>query len=417
MLRTARSVARQRGSLESSARRVLTNLDNFAEIAPVAFVAATLPFPHALPDDFQGRPANLPSHTGAHAVMSDGGSRPQPARVTMEDPGQRVGPVAVLPGVLRELGVDPDGVLAECGLAPHALDDPGAFIPFATVGMLLAAGVRRTGCDHLGLLVGQRLGLAQMGSVGALGRLAATVGDALTALSVHLHLNTGGAVAFLTLDGQHASFAVAVYRGEALGLSHFYDAVAHMIFNAMRELAGTGWRPGGVLLARSRPVDVTPYARTFPAPLTFDAEYTGVVFPAADLACKLRTADPARFASLEAELWARGRHSLVNDLRRALRVELLRGHLSADRAASILAFHRRTLHRRLADAGTTFQSVLDEVRYDAARHYLALTDMPLVGIGATLGYSELSAFARAFRRWSGTTPQQWRDAQRRIPPA
>jgi AraC-like DNA-binding protein len=110
----------------------------------------------------------------------------------------------------------------------------------------------------------------------------------------------------------------------------------------------------------------------------------------------------------ERQVAAAERRSLVNDLKRVLRVEMLRGATSASHVAQILKLHRRTLNRRLSDCGTSFQQLLDEVRYDSARHLLHLTRMPLAHIAASLGYAEASAFTRAFRRWSGTTPTQFR---------
>jgi hypothetical protein len=68
----------------------------------------------------------------------------------------------------------------------------------------------------------------------------------------------------------------------------------------------------------------------------------------------------------------------------------------------------RTLNRRLAACGTTFQTLVEEARFGLARQLLEDTDLPLAQIAATLGYADASAFSRAFRRWSGTAPSRWR---------
>lgn len=322
--------------------------------------------------------------------------------------GQLVRPVAVLSGVLRDFGFDPAALLVECGLAPDALDDPAGRIPFDAVGTLLDCSARRTGCGHIGLFVGERLGLASMAAVGELGRTAATVNAALEALTVHHHVNTPGALGFYGAQGGHVTFAVTTFNRSTLGFDHFYDAVACMLRNIVRDLTTPDWRPDAIMLSRSRPRDVAPYRRAFLAPIQFDAEASGIRFPAEVLQRKVPTADAARHAEVEARIAAMGRQSLVHDVRRALRAELIRGHPSADRVCELLAMHQRTLHRRLADVGTSFQQVLDEVRFDAAKHYLDLTDMPLVGVAAALGYSELSAFTRAFGRWAGVAPGAYR---------
>jgi len=91
-----------------------------------------------------------------------------------------------------------------------------------------------------------------------------------------------------------------------------------------------------------------------------------------------------------------------------LRLLMLSGHVSGEDTARMLSMHRRTLNRRLKAQGTTFQSVLDRVRLEAARQLLEGTRLPLDDIAASLGYASVSPFMRSFRRWTGTTPGQWR---------
>ena len=92
------------------------------------------------------------------------------------------------------------------------------------------------------------------------------------------------------------------------------------------------------------------------------------------------------------------------------RLLLLDGRNSGDDVAQMLSMHRRTLNRRLKDHGTTFQHVLDEVRFSIARQYLANSDISLDDLAASLGYAGVSPFMRTFQRWTGTTPGRWRRA-------
>ena len=70
--------------------------------------------------------------------------------------------------------------------------------------------------------------------------------------------------------------------------------------------------------------------------------------------------------------------------------------------------HRRTLSRRLKGGGMGYRAIANEIRFEIARQLLEDTEVPLGQIAAALGYSEASAFTRAFRRWSGQTPTTWR---------
>jgi AraC-like DNA-binding protein len=107
--------------------------------------------------------------------------------------------------------------------------------------------------------------------------------------------------------------------------------------------------------------------------------------------------------------WGVNVHGVFYCTCEALRLQMVHGRAANDAVAQTLEMHRRTLHRRLRECGTTFRQVLDEVRYDTARHFLCTTDMPLTEIAVALGYSEVTAFTRAFRRWSGETPSRFRE--------
>lgn len=106
--------------------------------------------------------------------------------------------------------------------------------------------------------------------------------------------------------------------------------------------------------------------------------------------------------------------SITDDLRRVLRTELLRGTCSATTIARLFSMHRRTLHRHLRTEGLAFRQVADEIRFEIACELLENTDMALSQVAAALQYSELSAFTRAFRRWSGESPSAWRTNHSRV---
>jgi AraC-like DNA-binding protein len=106
--------------------------------------------------------------------------------------------------------------------------------------------------------------------------------------------------------------------------------------------------------------------------------------------------------------------SITGDLRRVLRTELLRGTCSANTVARFFSMHRRTLHRHLRMEGFAFRQVADEIRFEIACELLENTYMALSQVAAALQYSELSAFTRAFRRWSGQSPSAWRASHSRV---
>ncbi len=100
--------------------------------------------------------------------------------------------------------------------------------------------------------------------------------------------------------------------------------------------------------------------------------------------------------------------SSADQVRRLLRIFLPTSQCTAAHVARVLRMDRRTLHRRLEREGTGFQALLDEIRFDVAREMLQDDHIPVFNVAQSLGYSDPSAFTRAFRRWSRLTPVEWR---------
>jgi AraC-like DNA-binding protein len=321
---------------------------------------------------------------------------------------QRVGGLAMLPKVMHQLGAALSPVLDECGLPPDALADPEGRIPFAKVGELLHRAADHSGCDHLGLVLGQHFSLDTLGLLGATARCAPTVREALRTIAEHQRLHTRGCLIFLRVDGTRATLGYSIYSAETDGAEHIHDGIAVWMLSTIRSLTQPSWLPDRIQLARGRPRSIATYRRMLSARLDFDGDCTAVVFDRSVLDLRPPTADPARFERLERQVAEQVRRSLLNELRRALRLEMINGGAMSDRIARTLDLHRRTLHRQLRQQNTSFRRVLDDVRYDTARHLLRLTDMPLLQVATSLGYADVTAFTRAFRRWSGASPGRFR---------
>ncbi|WP_245444693.1 AraC family transcriptional regulator [Microvirga sp. KLBC 81] len=312
---------------------------------------------------------------------------------------------------LRDFGIDPDPVIREAGLDPCLFDDGSNVIPHAALGRLLALCVARTGCPHFGLLVGRRATILSLGIVGRLMRHSETVGDAMRALVSNLSIQNRGAVPSLTTIGDTALFTFSVYQPKAESADQISDGSLAVAVNALRALCGHAWNPIEVLLPRVAPADQEPYLRHFRAPVRFNQETAVILFPTSDLDRRIDGADPMVRALLEERIQQiKGTQgsALSDDIRRLLRTRLTSKRCSADDIAALLAMHRRTLSRRLQGSGMGYRAITNEIRFEIARQLLQDTEVPLGQIAAALGYSEASAFTRAFRRWSGQTPTAWR---------
>jgi len=102
------------------------------------------------------------------------------------------------------------------------------------------------------------------------------------------------------------------------------------------------------------------------------------------------------------------KRSLGIRVRKLIRVQLERGKVGVETVAGQLNMSRYTLHKKLREEGLTFAALLEQVRREQALTYMKDKTKPLVEIAEQLGFSELSAFSRAFKRWMGTPPAEYR---------
>jgi AraC-like DNA-binding protein len=327
----------------------------------------------------------------------------------------RVGAVSALPGVIRSLGLDPAQVLAKAGFDLSLFDDPNNPISFATRSRLIARCGELTGCRHFGLLVGAQGGLQSLGLVGLLAEYSTDAGTALRSLVRFFHHHLRGASIDVVVEGELAILDYTIYQPGTEATDQIGAGAMAGAVNIMRGLCGADWNPSEVMLAHRRPADVEPYRRIFRAPIRFDAEQNALIFPASWLSHRLAEREPAIRRLLKEKidaLEAQFRHEFPEQVRRVLRIALLTDRTSIEDISALFSMQPRTLNRRLSAFGLSFQDLVDEGRYEIARQALLDTDMNVSHVAALLDYADASSFVRAFQRWSGKTPSQWRNDQR-----
>ncbi len=324
------------------------------------------------------------------------------------------GPAAI-PTVLRILGEDPSAVLLEAGLEPTLFDDADSLLPLSSLGHLLKRCVARTGCEAFGLRVGQHGGLHSLGLVGLLARYAPDVGTSLQRLAEYMHLHHGGTLTAVRAEGDTASLSFDIHQPGIESTDQIGDGALAVLFNILRELCGPGWRPIEVHFARTRPGIALDYETFFESPLRFGTGENAIVFSSAWLGRQLPEVDAELQRLLKRQLdqiEARHGDSFPDQVRGVLQAALLTRRARADEVAALFSMHSRTLNRRLRESGTTFRELVETSRHEIARQMLDATSLEVSQVASSLGYADASAFTRAFRRWSGTTPAAWR-AQRR----
>jgi AraC-like DNA-binding protein len=316
-----------------------------------------------------------------------------------------------LPALLAEFGVEARPLLIEAGLPADALTDLNRPLPYAAAAQALVRAVRRSGCAHFGLLLGDRAGMDAIGPLAPMMRAAPDLQTALDGLVAGLYLHDRGGVAAFRQEGGRAFLGYTATEPEAEGVEHIADVGQAVTAQLLRQWCGPGWRPQEVRLARRRPPEPSRYREVFRCPVSFNAERSEVCFDAQCLRWPYGhpPAPPsAEFEQQRAELLALNRLPLPETVRRLLHEALAGRIATVEAAAARLALHPRTLHRRLRAEGINFRRLKGEVQYDAARLLLRATDLPIEEIAAALGYAELSSFSRSFSAWAGCAPSAWR---------
>ena len=328
----------------------------------------------------------------------------------------RIATTMAVPALLREYGVDPVPLLAEFGLEPADFEDPENRIRYSTVTQLLGRCTEVTCCPHFGLLVGQRAGTSALGAVGFLMQSSPTVRTALEILVRHLWVHSPSAAASLVEDSSFATLGLTVHGTGLEDLDPYLDMGIAIACNVMRGLCGHHWQATEVRLAHGRPRNLAPFRHFFQAPLRFDTGETALVFASSWLDKPLLSADPLLHTMMQQRVSEQA--SLADDdvssqLRRMLPSLVTTYSDSLAVAAKRVGLATRTLNRRLAAEGTSYLKLREEARYAIARQLLASTRMPANQVAERLGYTNSSAFTRAFRQWSGEAPAEWRATKAR----
>lgn len=319
----------------------------------------------------------------------------------------RMGTCQELPSVIRKLGFDPEPLLEAVGLNERLFRNADNRIEAAVIGRLLHLAARSTGRQDIGLLVAEDFKVEQLGILGMIMAEGPDVRTALRNLCRMLHYNNRAAVLSLIIDDKDATLKYDLRNAGFEGAGIILDSVVAMMLRTMRRLCGPDWLPLEVHLSRRKPEDAQRYAAYFRAPLRFNSVQDAIVLRGADLDRPV----PGGRAAKQSHVEAPGQPVEVG-VRQWLASMIGLEEISLTGVAAKLGMSRRTLIRHLMREQTSFQSILDDVRSTRARHLLSRGDAPIAEIAFALGFGDAGVFTRSFRRWTGSSPSDWRRQNR-----
>lgn len=307
-------------------------------------------------------------------------------------------------------------LLEEVDISRDVLTDDRVEVSLAKHCNLLELAAERHGNESLGLQIGSEVHPRHMGPLGYTILNSPTVLHALQNFCRYLHVYARGCDMQLETDDQFAyfSFSYSIIDPGPIGRRHEAECTLAMVKHVIEVGSESNWNIEEVLFEHPEPANTSEHRRIFGAPVHFSKEINRLKFDKRVLDRKMAQAEPRLYEVLEEHL----RESLENQTQEddlvasvgnIIAKSLSNGIPSVDDVAEKLCMSKRTLQRRLSDQGVLFNQYADDIRCKMARQFVEKTKIPLTEVAFLLGYAHISAFSRAFRRWTGKTPHEFRN--------
>lgn len=335
-----------------------------------------------------------------------------PARIYERDTVQGMLPktlLRVLASYLQSQGVAPRELIPR----RFKLDDAQHFgrIPAEDYCQLLIQSAERLQDPLLGLHLGQHIQPHQLGALGYVMLACENLGAALTRIQrYHRLLHDVNPIEY-QLTARHLELRWGVAHGKPGAL--FDEAGITGIVQFGRELCGKREPLLEVDFVNPPPPSLRPYTDYFGCRVRFAQPVTRLVLPLHMLAQPLRQPDPTLLKLMESQVDAAMAQlpqagDLAETTRRMVAHLAPQGMPELEQVAQELRLSPRVFYRRLAEQGLNFRDLREAALRQVAEMHLRDERLTLADVGALLGYSEQSAFSRAFKRWTGQSPLQWR---------
>lgn len=312
-----------------------------------------------------------------------------------------------------QAGCDSKALFAAAGLDLAALEDPNARYPLDRTTALWRLAVTATGDEAFGLSVARHAQFTHFHALGYSLMASASLREVFERCARYFRIVTDAALLVFEDAGDEYRLYMDPRPGAPAPAAEALDAFAANFVRGARALAGRQFAPLRVELQRPPPRALAPFERLFRAPLRFDAPRNLLAFSKIELERRLETANPElqlhqdevilrHLARLEGD-------NTVARVRKAL-VELLPlGEPGEERIAQALNLSVRSLQRRLAAQATSYKALLNQTRRELALSHLSRPDCSVSEAAYLLGFADSSSFSRAFRRWTGVAPRDYRD--------
>jgi AraC-like DNA-binding protein len=309
-------------------------------------------------------------------------------------------------------------VLTSAGLEPKEVEDGDARVPLEQGFKAFAAAAEWAGDPALGIHYAESIAVGATGPVGFALVNAHTLRDAMTTMSRFISIFTSLQIGRYEEDRNDGSIVWRYPGVPSPYRLHFMTWGAAALMDRLRPALPAGWKPQSLEFDIAPPADTTALGAHFGPGLRFGCPISRFAVAAGHLDRPMPSANPRIFQLMtrlaEFEQERRGLHASVfeTEVREAIAAGLSDGRTTLAEIARSLGMTPLRLRRELKQRDLEFRPLLDDVRRNKARDYLAGSNLSITQIAFQLGYSDSSVFTRACRDWFGQTPREFRSRNR-----
>jgi AraC-like DNA-binding protein len=311
------------------------------------------------------------------------------------------------------LGLDTAQILQAAGLDATAIQDPDARIPAERVDALWRKAYELSNDPDLALHAIEVVPFGSYRVIDFLASSAPTVGEAFAKVSEYFPLINSVVRLAYAVGDRHVTFGIDAPTRSSTIPRPYAEYTLAAVFLRTRAATTPRFDLIRVEFSHPRPENIGEHERIFDCPVMFGADACQLVIAREVWDMPRTGGDPALFSVLDTHArMLLDQLPLPDDfvvrVGQAIEAELRGGDPGLESIARQLATSSRTLQRRLAEHGVRFDDLLDASRFQAAKSYLAHRDVAAAEVAYLLGFAEQSSFNRAFKRWSGLTPTEYR---------
>jgi len=318
----------------------------------------------------------------------------------------------IVAGVFEMSGLDAQELFKRHGIDPALLSDPNARIPTSTWDLLTLDAASQISDPAFGLLAARCWHPSNLGALGYAWLTSSTLRTGLGRVVRYWRLLGESSTTHLEESSAGLTLVLARQALNPVSSAVAADFILSLLVDMCRMNAGASLRPVSVNLLRKRPKDSQVYRRHFGCAVHFAADEESFTLSRKDVDRPLPTSNRQLAATLDRILAEQLAHldkkNVVARCQAHLLDQLCSGEISEDGMAEQLHMSRRTLQRKLAEADLTYQKLVDDTRRDLAMRHLEDPRHSITDVTFLLGFSQQSAFTRAFKRWTGVAPSEYR---------